>query len=32
MIQLEGMLIKFDKQSNRHSIKGGTQIEPKEWQ
>jgi len=31
MTQLERMLNKFDKQSNKHSINGGTQIEPKEW-
>jgi len=31
MTQLERMLNKFDKQSNKHSIKGGTQIEPNEW-
>ena len=31
MTQLEGMLNKFDKQSNRYSKKDGTQIEPKEW-
>ena len=30
MTQLERMLNKFDNQSNKHSIKGGTQIEPKE--
>ena len=30
MTQLEGMLNKFDKQSNKHSIKGSTQIEPRE--
>ena len=29
--QLEGILNKFDKQSNRHSTKGSTQIEPREW-
>ena len=32
MTQLEIMLNKFDKQSNKHSIKGGTQTQPKEWQ
>jgi len=30
MTQLERMLNKFDNQSNKHSIKGGSQIEPKE--
>ena len=28
--QLEGIQNKFDKQSNRNSTKGGTQIEPRE--
>jgi len=32
MTQLEGVLNKFDKQSNKAlKKKGGTQIEPNEW-
>jgi len=31
MTQLERVLNEYDNQQIRHSTKGGTQIEPKEW-